>query len=483
MEYEVIIGLEIHCELKTASKMFCSCSADYASAPPNTHTCPVCLGMPGMLPTANRAAIEAAVRTGLALHCTIPPLSKFDRKNYTYPDLPKGYQISQYDLPFCVQGFLDVETSLGQRRIRIRRVHLEEDTAKLMHAEGGSLIDFNRAGVPLMEIVTEADIRTAEEAYEYLVRLRTLLRYLGVSTGNMEEGAMRCEVNLSLRPVGVEALGTKVEVKNLNSFRSVRLSIAYEIERQTALLERGERVQQVTMGWDEEHHRTVYQRSKESSEDYRYFPEPDLPPLALDAEAVEALRATLPELPEAKRVRYGTELGVKPEDAALLAADRDVAAYFEEAVAAGQPDVSPQTIANWMVTEVFRHLREAAVEPVALRARPGDLVALLRLVAEGAITQAVAKDVLAEMLATGVAPAEIVARRGLRQISDADALRAIVAQAVAANPGPLRQYLEGKTSVLAFFIGQVMRATKGQGNPALVRQLVEQELGRHRTAG
>jgi aspartyl-tRNA(Asn)/glutamyl-tRNA(Gln) amidotransferase subunit B len=320
MPYEAIIGMEVHAQVITASKMFCGCSADYASAPPNTHVCPVCLGMPGVLPVINRRAVEATILTGLALNCRIPEFSKFDRKNYPYPDLPKGYQISQYDYPLCVEGWLEIETEGGPKRIRIRRVHLEEDTAKLIHQGDYSLIDYNRAGVPLMEIVTESDLRSAEEAWQYLLKLHTILRYLGVSTGNMEEGAMRCEVNISLRPVGATELGTKVEIKNLNSFRSVRQSIAYEIARQSAILDQGGRVQQVTVGWDEDHQRTVFQRSKEFAEDYRYFPEPDLPPLEFSREWVEGMRARLPELPDAKRRRFIAEYGIKGDDAALLVA-------------------------------------------------------------------------------------------------------------------------------------------------------------------
>jgi len=476
MEYEAVIGMEVHAQVITASKMFCGCSADYASAPPNTHTCPVCLGMPGVLPVANRAAIEATVLTGLALNCEIPPFSKFDRKNYPYPDLPKGYQISQYDYPLCINGYLDISVGGQERRIRIRRVHLEEDTAKLMHVPGGSLIDFNRAGVPLMEIVTEADIRSAEEAYAYLVELRSILRYLGVNTGNMEEGAMRCEANVSVRPKGAQEFGTKVEVKNLNSFRSVRLAIAYEIERQTRLLERGERVQQVTMGWDEERLQTVFQRSKEYAEDYRYFPEPDLPPLELSREWVEAIRRRLPELPAAKRARFTAEMGIKMEDAEILAADRAVAEYFEAAVRAANGAVAPQTVANWMVVEVLRLAREVEGGIEAIRVRPHDLISLIKMVGEGMITQTVGKEVLAEMFATGAKAEEIVERRGLRQISDADALRQMVQEVLAQNPGPLQQYLEGKQTVFAFFVGQIMRATRGKANPHVVSALLREEL-------
>lgn len=478
MEYEAVIGMEVHAQIITASKMFCGCSADYAAAPPNTHTCPVCLGMPGVLPVANEAAIEATVLTGLALGCEAPAFSKFDRKNYPYPDLPKGYQISQYDYPLCVGGRLDVQVGGETRRIGIRRVHLEEDTAKLVHVEGGSLIDYNRAGVPLMEIVTEADMRSAEDAYEYLTKLRTILRYLGVNSGNMEEGAMRCEANVSVRPKGASEYGVKVEVKNLNSFRSVRLAIAYEIERQTRLIERGERVRQVTMGWDEERLCTVFQRSKEFAEDYRYFPEPDLPPLEPSRAWVESLRSRLPELPDAKRERFISVLGIKAEDAALLTADRAVADYVDAAVVAGRGVVEPQTIANWMVVEVLRLVRESQADVARLALQPSALVGLLKMVGSGAITQTVGKEVLAEAFASGEAPEQIVERRGLRQISDADALRQAVVEAIVQNPKPLQQYLEGKQSVFAFFVGQVMRATRGKANPQVVAQLLQEELAK-----
>ncbi len=476
MPYEAIIGMEVHAQLLTRSKMFCGCSADYASAPPNTHVCPVCLGMPGVLPVINQAAVEATILTGLALNCHIPEFSKFDRKNYPYPDLPKGYQISQYDLPLCVNGYIDVQSNGQTRRIRIRRVHLEEDTAKLIHQPDGSLIDYNRCGVPLMEIVTEADLRSAEEAWEYLVKLRTILRYLGVSTGNMEEGAMRCEVNISLRPVGEEAFGTKVEVKNLNSFRSVRQAIAYEIERQTRVLEQGGRIEQVTMGWDEERGRTVFQRSKEYAEDYRYFPEPDLPPLELSREYVETLRARLPELPDAKRERYIATYGIKPEDATLLVEDRAVADYFERAVAEAKGVVEPQIVANWILGELFRLLREHPIEIAQIKVTPQHLAELLGLVAQGTINQTVAKEVLAEMFASGEAPQGIVSRKGLIQISDEEPLRRLVQDVLSQNPKPVQQYLEGKTQVLGFLVGQVMRATRGQANVQVVTRLLNEEL-------
>jgi aspartyl-tRNA(Asn)/glutamyl-tRNA(Gln) amidotransferase subunit B len=477
MEYEAIIGMEVHAQVLTRSKMFCACSSEYASAPPNTHTCPVCLALPGVLPVINRVAVESTVLTGLALNCDIPPFSKFDRKNYTYPDLPKGYQISQYDYPFCVNGYLDVTTAASETRIRIRRVHLEEDTAKLTHADGGSLIDFNRAGVPLMEIVTEADIRSADEAHAYLTKLRTILRYLGVSTADMEKGAMRCEANISLRPRGAEAFGVKVEVKNLNSFRSVRSAIQYEIERQAHLLDAGERIAQVTMGWDEERQCTVFQRSKESSEDYRYFPEPDLPPVELTEDVLANLRQRLPELPDAKARRFERELGVKAADVALLVADREIATFFEEAVVAA-PVVAPQIVANWMLGEVFRYLSEGEEGIAALRGQPAMLAELVLLVDGGQINNTVGKQVLAEMLATGARPQDIVAQRGLAQISDTAALAELIATVLAAHPEPVAQYRAGELKVLGFLVGQAMRATQGKANAQVVRELLLAELGK-----
>lgn len=480
MPYEAIIGMEVHAQVITASKMFCSCSADYASAPPNTHVCPVCLGMPGVLPVINHRAVEATILTGLALNCRIPEFSKFDRKNYPYPDLPKGYQISQYDYPLCVEGWLEIEAGGGPKRVRIRRVHLEEDTAKLIHQGDYSLIDYNRAGVPLMEIVTESDLRSAEEAWRYLLKLHTILRYLGVSTGNMEEGAMRCEVNISLRPVGAAELGTKVEIKNLNSFRSVRQAIAYEIARQSAILDRGGCVQQVTVGWDEDRQCTVFQRSKEFAEDYRYFPEPDLPPLELSREWVEEIRARLPELPDAKRKRFVAEYGIKEDDAALLVAERAVADYFEAAAQAAEGIVAPQVVANWIVGEVFRLLRDSGQEISQIKVRPEGLVGLLSLIAKGTINATVGKEVLMEMFASGDSAEAIIARRGLTQISDEVKLGEVVRQVIEQNPKAVTQFLEGKEAALGFLIGQVMRATRGQANVKIVERLLREELARRK---
>lgn len=476
MPYEAVIGMEVHAQLITKSKMFCRCSADYASAPANSHTCPVCLGMPGMLPLINRQAVESTVLMGLALNCDIPAFSKFDRKNYMYPDLPKGYQISQYDLPLARNGSIEVPLEQSSKRIRIRRVHLEEDTAKLMHQGGYSLIDFNRAGVPLMEVVTESDLRTAEEAWQYLVRLRTVLRYLGAGTGNMEQGAMRCEVNISLRPAGQERLGTKVEVKNMNSFRAVRQAIAYEIERQTRVLNEGGKIEQVTMGWDEENHRTEFQRSKEGAEDYRYFPEPDLPPIVWDESDISALRARLPELPDIRFKRFISQYRLKPEDASLLTDDRANADYFEAAALTAVGVVEPQMVANWILSEVFSLARDCGVELSTCRVPPQALADLLKAVCDGTINATVAKEVLAEMFTTGTTAAAIISRRGLTQISDQDTLRQMVDQVLVANPKAVQQFREGKETALGYLIGQIMRQTRGQANVKIVESLLRQRL-------
>ena len=480
MEYEAVIGMEVHVQLLTKSKMFCRCSADYAGAPPNTLVCPVCLGMPGTLPVINRKAVEYTIMTALALNCEIAEFAKFDRKNYFYPDLVKGYQISQYDLPLSRNGWLEIEIDGKRKRIRIRRVHLEEDTAKLIHVhrdgQSYSLIDFNRSGVPLMEIVSEPDIRSPEEARQYLIKLRTILRYLGVSTADMEKGAMRCEANVSLRPVGSKEYGTRVEVKNLNSFRSVKLALEYEIERQKRLLEAGGKVEQETMGWDESRGVTVLQRSKEYAHDYRYFPEPDLPPLVIEREWVEEIRARLPELPDAKRDRFVAQYGLSRYDAGVLVADRAVADYFEACVRAGAGRAEPKAIANWITGELFRLMKAQGVEIEEVRITPDRLVALIGMVEDGTITASTAKKVLAEVFETGRAPEEIVRERGLAQISDVEALSRVVDEVIAANPKAVADYLAGKEPVLRFLVGQVMKATRGKANPKLANELLLEKL-------
>ncbi len=474
--YEAVIGMEVHIELQTETKMFCGCSADAFSAAPNTHVCPVCLGLPGALPVINRRAVAFIILTGQALNCTIHPHNVFARKNYFYPDLPKGYQISQYELPLCTAGKLEINVDGQRKTIGITRVHLEEDTGKLTHVEGGSLVDLNRAGVPLMEIVSEADIRSADEAYAYVSQLRQIVRYLGVSSGDMEKGAMRCEVNLSLKPVDSDVWGTKVEVKNLNSFRTVRNAIAYEIERQTAVLEAGGQVEQVTMGWDENRGRTVVQRSKEDAHDYRYFPEPDLPPLHLDEAWIAELAASLPELPAAKVERYMAEWKLSPQDAAVLAENRDRAEYFEAVVAAGAGKISPRTIGNWMTGEIFRLLNESGLDVTAINITPQNFVRLMEMVEKGDINRLAGKDVLAEMWHTGAAPDTIVEAKGLRQINDLSALDELVTRVLAENPDAVMAFKGGKEKIIGFLVGQVMRMSRGKANPKIAEQRLRQKM-------
>ncbi|MGC8779873.1 MAG: Asp-tRNA(Asn)/Glu-tRNA(Gln) amidotransferase subunit GatB [Anaerolineae bacterium] len=474
--YETIIGLEVHAQILTRSKMFCACSADYASAPPNTHVCPVCMALPGVLPVINRAAVEKTILAGLALNCTIGPEAVFARKNYHYADLPKGYQISQYELPLCRNGWVEIEVEgngARTKRIGITRAHLEEDTGKLIHTGDASLVDLNRAGVPLLEIVTEPDMRSPAEAHAYLTKLQRILRYLGVSTADMEKGAMRCEANVSVRPIGQAQFGTKVEIKNLNSFRAVVQALEYEVARQVAVLEAGGRVVQVTMGWDEAHGRTVVQRTKESADDYRYFPEPDLPPLVIEKAWVDEVARRLPELPDAKAARYVSALGLHPRDAAVLVEDRGVAEYFEAVVAeAGDA----RTVANWVTGELFRLMNETGAGIEAVRITPAAFAGLLRLVAAGQINLNSAKRVFGLMFETGRPADEIVQELGLAQVSDADALAAAVAQVVARHPDEVAKYRGGKETLFNWFLGQVMRETRGKGNPAVVRELLAAAL-------
>lgn len=478
MEFEPVIGLEVHAQLLTASKMFCGCSADYAGAPPNTHVCPVCLGMPGSLPVINRLAVEYTILTALAFHCEIPEYAKFDRKNYHYPDLMKGYQISQYDLPLSRNGHILIDDAGVMKRIRVRRVHLEEDTAKLFHADGASLIDVNRAGVPLMEIVSEPDMHSVEEARLYSLKLRQILRYLGVSSGDMEKGAMRFEANISLRPQGSKELSpTRVEIKNLNSLRAMMRSTEYEIARQTKILLAGGKVEQETMGWDEERGVTVTQRSKEEAHDYRYFPEPDLPSLQVSRARVEEIRAHLPELPDEQRARLTRECGLSAYDAGVLTTEKEIADYFDRAVAAGKArSVEAKAIANWVTGELFKLMKENNTEISAVKIAPAQIPDLIALVNAGTISNTIAKSVFDDMYASGRDPRAIVAEKGLAQISDRGALVGIVAKVIADNPKPVAEYLAGKEAIAKFLVGQVMKATKGQGNPALINEMVVEKL-------
>jgi aspartyl-tRNA(Asn)/glutamyl-tRNA(Gln) amidotransferase subunit B len=497
MEYEVIIGMETHVELDTQSKMFCACSARFFGVEPNTNVCPVCLGMPGALPVINKRAVEFAIMVGLALNCKIARHTFWERKSYWYPDLPKGYQISQYQYPLAYDGWIEVDVrdlSTGnwseestRKRIRIRRAHLEEDTGKLIHVGDKSYVDYNRSGVPLLEIVTEPDIHSADEAYAYLSALQQLVRYLGVSTGDMEKGAMRCEPNMSLRPKGSRELGVKVEIKNLNSLRAVRDAIAYEIRRQAALLARGEAIQQVTLGWDEARGITVVQREKESAHDYRYFPEPDLPPLEVSDAWLDELQARLPELALSRQDRYRRDYGLSAYDAVQLTSDRAVAEWFEQVVAyAADHQTSDDRVrarakaaANWIQTEVFRLMkaRNLALSDIgALRVQPAQLAQLIRLVEDQTINLNTAKQVFEEMFESGADPRQIIEAKGLAQVSDEGALRAVVAQVVEAHPSQVQQYLSGQEKVFGFLVGQAMKATKGKGNAQAINRLLREAL-------
>jgi aspartyl-tRNA(Asn)/glutamyl-tRNA(Gln) amidotransferase subunit B len=485
-DYITTIGLEVHAQLLTASKMFCGCPAEThgaAAIPPNTHTCPICMGMPGTLPVINAHAVELGVRTALALHCTISPFSKFDRKNYPYPDLMKGYQISQYDLPIATNGWLEIETPGGPKRVGIIRLHLEEDTARLLHRqEDGtaySLIDVNRSGVPLMEIVSAPDIASPEEASLYLVQLRQILQYLEASTGNMEEGAFRCDANVSVRPAGQQEFGTKVEIKNMNSFKAVRKALEYEVPRQIGILEAGGTVAQETRGWVDERGVTVGQRSKEFAHDYRYFPEPDLPPLTFSDEQVARLDDTLPELPAARRGRFMVQFGLPLMDADRLTATRDIADYFELAVAAASPEKA-RAIANLIVNDVLKEIPEDT-SIAGLPMTPAHVVALLRLVDDGIITTSQARQLMPDLIRTGQDPRRLVEQRGMAQISDAAALAPIVAEIIAANPKIVADYLGGKEAALKGLLGPVMRATKGAATPQVAQELLRKQLDSLRT--
>jgi aspartyl-tRNA(Asn)/glutamyl-tRNA(Gln) amidotransferase subunit B len=469
-KYESVIGLECHVQLATRSKMFCGCPTDYAGAAPNTHVCPICLGMPGVLPVINQTAVEYTLMTGLAVDATIPAATKFDRKNYPYPDLVKGYQISQYDLPLVKGGTIEITVDGESRRIHLERVHLEEDTGKLTHVAVGSLVDFNRSGVPLMEMVSEPDLRTPAEARAYLQKLRAILRTLGVSGADMEKGQLRCDVNVSLRPVGDPQLGTKVEVKNLNSFHSVQRALEYEIVRQAAALDAGETIPQETRGWVEDRGVTVSQRSKEQAHDYRYFPEPDLPPVFVDEAWLGRLRSLLPELPDARRARYMTQFGLGAYDAESLSTDQWAARLFEDTVAVG---ADAKKAANWIQNDVAR-LRGESSDGQTLEA--GHLAELIRLVDQGVIGISSARQLLPTVYATGRAPAALVEEQGLAQVSDTAALEQTVREVLAAHPAPVADYRSGKLTAINFLKGQVMKASRGKANPSVVEELLKQHL-------
>jgi len=475
--YEAVIGIEVHCQLRTASKMFCGCSTDYDGAPPNTHVCPVCLGLPGALPTINRRAVEHVLLTGAAIEASAPAETRWDRKNYFYPDLPKGYQISQYDLPLASLGRLTFDTSDGPFTVAITRAHLEEDTAKLVHGTdeaGGkvSLVDFNRSGAPLMEIVTEPDIRTAEQARRYAEELQLLMRSIGASDADMERGQMRVEANVSLRVRGAEPFGTRVEVKNMNSFKAMERAVTYEIERQATILDGGGILTMETRGWSDDRGETYRMRAKETSDDYRYFPEPDLPPLHLDAAWLAEIRAGLPELPGARRVRYRDVTGLTAYDAAVLVADPDATALFEATLAAA-PALEPKPVAKWVTVEYLR-LRNATAGPVTVSG--AELGVIVEAVVAGSISRAQGREVLEAHATSGEAAAAIIAARGFRQISDSGAVTSAVDAVLAANPAAVADYRAGKAQAVGFLVGQVMKATRGHANAALVQAAVRERL-------
>lgn len=479
MNYEVIIGLEVHAQLLTKSKMFCSCSADYASAPPNTLVCPICLGLPGVLPTINKKAVEYTIMTALALNCTIPPYTKFDRKNYHYPDLMKGYQISQYDAPIGKDGWLIIEVDGVEKKIGIQRVHLEEDTAKLLHittpyGESYTLIDVNRSGVPLLEIVSKPDLRSPEEARQYLIKLRAILQYLGVSTGNMEEGSFRCDANISLKPKESPFLLPKTEVKNLNSFKAVYRALEYEVERQRKILEEGGSLIQETRGWIDDKGITVPQRTKEYAHDYRYFPEPDLPPIFFSPEWIEEIKAKLPELPDQRKERFIKEYSLPQYDVNLLTTTKAMGDYFEACIKLGG---NPKKVANWLLGDFSRLLNLTNTSIQDTKVSPQNLVELLSLIEEGKLSGPAAKSIFEEMFYTGRRAREIMLERGLEQISLASELEGIIDKVIASNPQAVCDYKSGKKQALTFLIGQVMKETRGKANPQIVNQILREKIG------
>jgi len=474
MTYEPVIGLEVHAQLLTKSKIFCGCSTTFGASP-NSHTCPVCLAMPGVLPVLNRNVVEFTLRMALATHCRIAPYSQFARKNYFYPDLPKGYQISQYEFPLARDGWLDINTDEGTKRIRIHRIHMEEDAGKLVHDElqPVSYVDFNRAGVPLIEIVSEPDITSPEEAANYLRALREILRYLEICDGNMEEGSLRCDANISLRPAGTHSLGVKTELKNMNSFKNVQKALEFEIRRQRALLERGEPVVQETRLWDAARNITITMRGKEEAHDYRYFPDPDLVPIEIDDAWIESVRSRLPELPDAKRERFMREYGLPPHDSDVLTSSKSLAAYFESVVR-GFPQ--PKVAANWIMSELLRELKRDEREVEECPVSPENLVGLLKLIDSGVVSGKIAKTIFEEMYSTGGKAEAIVEEKGLRQVKDEDAIESIVDEVLLENTAEVAQYRGGKEKLLGFFVGQVMKKSRGKANPQMVNEILRRKL-------
>ena len=485
MKYESVIGLEVHAQLTTESKMFCSCPADYQGQSINTMVCPVCMGMPGSLPVINEKAVQLVIATGLALNCSISEWTKFDRKNYPYPDLMKGYQISQYDYPIAYSGYLDITSENILSTVRVNRVHLEEDVAKLTHvgskSNARSLLDINRAGVPLMETVSEPDMRTSDQAREYLVQLRSILQFIGVSTCNMEEGNFRCDANISIRPIGDSNLGSKVEVKNMNSLRAVQGALEFEFERQVKMAEKGERIIQETRGWVDDKEITVSQRSKEDANDYRYFPEPDLPPLIISKNLVDSIQGKLPELPSVRKSRYIEEYKISEYDAGLIISDINFSNFFDDAVnssnkASEELNTRAKTIANLLLTEVNRLLNLENILIHETKLTPIAINEIAQLLEAGDINSTVGKQVLEETFKSGISPKKIVEEKGLIQITDTDSLIPVLEVVLDNNPDAVNDYINGKDTAVRFLVGQVMKETKGKANPTLVSELLVKQL-------
>ncbi len=472
MEFEIVIGLEIHAQLKTKSKIFCGCSTEFGAAP-NTHTCQICLGMPGVLPVLNKKVVEFAIKMGLATDSTINRFNQFARKNYFYPDLPKGYQTSQFDLPIVEFGKVEIEVNGGKKLIGITRMHMEEDAGKLIHddLEPESYVDLNRTGTPLLEIVSEPDMRSPEEAYAYLKKLHAILRYLDICDGNMQEGSFRCDANISLRPMGQEELGTRTELKNMNSFKNVQAALEYEVRRQRDILLDGGKVVQETLLWDADKNRTESMRGKEEAHDYRYFPCPDLIPIVIEEEWIEDIRKTLPELPDARKARFMEEYQLPEYDAVLLTGSRELADFFEAAVKGGG---RAKKVSNWIMTEMMRELKGADITECLVK--PEQLGALLKMVEDGSISGKIAKTVFLEMMTSGKDPERVVKEKNLLQVSDQGELLGIVREIIAANPGQAEDFKNGKTKLMGYFVGQLMQKTRGKANPKIANELFAKEL-------
>ncbi len=479
MKYEAVIGLEVHIQLLTETKIFCGCSTKFGN-PPNTNVCPVCLGMPGVLPVLNKRVVEFAIKLALATNCTISPLSQFARKNYFYPDLPKNYQISQYELPIAEHGWLEIETERGSKKIGILRIHMEEDAGKLIHDEAKpiSYVDFNRAGVPLLEIVSKPDISTPEEAVSYLKALRDIVVYLDICDGNMEEGSFRCDANISIRPEGQQELGVKTEIKNINSFKNIQKALEFEIRRQSALLDKGESVIQETRLWDPARGVTVSMRTKEEAHDYRYFPDPDLVPVIVDPDWIKEIEQELPELPKPKKERFIKQYGLPEYDSDVLTSDKNLADFFEKVVSSFS---NPKMVSNWIMSELLRKLNEDSISIKECPVSPEDLAELLQLIDNGTISGKIAKSVFEEMYTTGEKASKIVEEKGLKQLTDSNLLEKIVDEVIEENPKEVEKYLKGAEKVIGFFVGQVMKKTQGKANPKLANELLRKKLKQKQT--